>query len=163
MANQVNCSKGCTYSSQSKKIHHKRPCCWNYCQTKVTCDGKLKHHTYLTRRCHTGYNSATFKGSGGHSSFAGVLFSQKAPMWLHEDQSLRHHKGLSHCPNRTKGHRRSKCYTFNNTVTPGSSSISKSVIPAMHSFEDVLEVRKTMAFYDPRNFKRSRRHRRHCC
>jgi hypothetical protein len=147
------------------KKHHRIPKYWKYCHFYIDKNGYKKPINHLSRRCHTGYHSSSHTGPLGHhkaSNFAGVLFSNKAAGWLHLNESLKHRSG---CKKSKKIRQRGKikpCWTYQ-TLTPASSTVSKTVVPAMSSFEDILEIRKTMAYYDPRNFKRSKKFRRNCC
>jgi hypothetical protein len=49
------------------------------------------------------------------------------------------------------------------TATPGQATSSKSVAPAFQSFETVLAVRKALAYYEPSNYKKTKRWRRANC
>ena len=75
---------------------------------------------------------------------------------------------------KTEYYSRSKKLPSNNSINANNIDYSNNVIiindiyyPNFNykttSFEDILEIRKTMAHYDPRNFKRSKHFRRHCC
>jgi hypothetical protein len=165
MTNQTCCIK--KQGVFNKKCYNQIvfPGCWRYCTEKKGKCNNDKIMTWYSRRCGTGYDTISYKGPGGHpkaNGFAGVLFTKKAPGWLWDNSAFAREKGPICCPNRTKGHKRAKTCFNNKTVTPSSNSIGKSVIPAFHSYEDVLAVRKTMAFYDPKNFKKSRSFKRSC-
>ena len=118
----------------------------------------LKTHQYYTRRgncgcCSTTYNSSKDKG------FGGVLFSQNVPTYLWLNQAVQHGKGPKNCRYRCKGQSKLKSHV-NITATPAQHSGSRTVAPAFDSFETVLAVRKAQAYYDPANFKRSKKWRR---
>ena len=165
MTNQTCCiNKNGVFN---KKCYNniKFPGCWQYCTEKQGKCFDKQIMTWYSRRCGTGYDTISYKGPSGNSSangFSGVLFTKKAPGWLWDNQAFKREKGPKCCLNRTKGHKHAKNCFVNKTTTPSSSSMSKSVIPAFHSFDDVLAVRKTMAFYDPKNFKKSKSFKRNC-
>ena len=165
MVNQTCCVDKCGVFNGKFIKNVKYPGCWQYCTENKNKCAKNKILTWYSRRCGTGYDTTSYKGPGGNNSansFAGVLFTTKAPVWIWADQADRYHKGPKCCPNRSKGHRRSRICGGNGTVIPASSTSSKNVIPNFTSFEDVLAVRKTMAFYDQRNFKKSKKFKRSC-
>lgn len=164
-----NCQNNCKGShllikKGNCKKNVKVPGCWQYCNQYIDKYGNFKNLQYYSRRCGTGYDTISYSGPSGNSdSFAGVLFTKKVPGWLFVDQSLRHSKGPKSCPNRCKGHKKANVCWNNGKITPTTQTTSKSTIPVMNSYEDVLAIRKTMAFYDPRNFKKSKKFRRSCC
>ena len=97
------------------------------------------------------------------NSSSQVLFGKQRAGYFWLDQATRRDKGPECCPNRSKGHGRLKKPTPMTTVTPGQSTTSKSVAPAFQSFETVLAVRKAMAYYEPSNFRKTKKWRRANC
>jgi len=165
MVNQVCCVKKSGVFNGKCEKNVQFPGCWRYCTQSVYPCKKGKLYTWYSRRCGTGYDTISYKGPGGNpqaNGFASVLFTKKAPVWIFADQADRYHKGPKCCPNRSKGHKKSKACYHNNNATPVNSTLSKSTIPVFNSFEDVLAVRKTMAFYDPKNFKKHKKFTRGC-
>ena len=164
MTNQVCCvNKYGVFNGKCKK--YKTNGCWQgYCTQYYDKKGQKKIANWYSRRCGTGYDTISYRGPGGNSNangFASVLFTQKVPGWLWVNNSLKRNNSKC-CPPRIKGHKKANCYKGNFNVTPVESTTSKSTIPVMNSFEDVLAVRKTMAFYSPKNFKKSRKFKRSC-
>ena len=157
--------------SEGKCKKFEVPGCWQGFDTwhKQPGKGKCKCKTvrnWYTRRTGTSYNSILDTGPAGHpkaNSFSPILFEKNVPVWLWLDNAVKKGRGPKCCAYRCKGQGRLKKPTPRTTVTPGQSTTSKSVAPAFQSFETVLAVRKAMAYYEPCNFKKTKRWRRANC
>ncbi len=122
--------------------------------------GKVKPRKWYVRRTGTSYNSISDTGPLGHpkaNGFSNILFEKNVPAYLWLDNAVKHGKGPNSCRYRCKGHGRLKGPTPQTTVTPGNATTQRSVAPAFQSYETVLAVRKAMAYYDPKNYKTSKR------
>ena len=111
------------------------PGCWQGYDTWQSKKGKCirpEVQNWYWRRTGTSYNSTLDTGPSGHpkaNGFSNVLFEK------------------------TKGPAPST------TTTAGSATTSRSVGHAFESYETVLAVRKAMAYYEPSNFKKRRKHK----
>ncbi len=145
------------------------PGCWQGYDTWHKQPGKcgcIKPRKWYTRRTGTSYNSILDTGPLGHpkaNGFSNVLFEKNVPVWLWLDNAVKHGKGPKHCRYRCKGQGRLKCNSVKTTATPVNSTTSRSVAPPFQSYETVLAVRKAMAYYDPKNYKKSKKWRRANC
>ena len=145
------------------------PGCWQGYDTWQKGQGKggcVKPRKWYVRRTGTSYNSILDTGPLGHpkaNGFSNVLFEKNVPVWLWLDSATRRGKGPTACRYRCKGHGRLKGPAPAQTSTPSHSSSSRSVAPPFQSYETVLAVRKAMAYYDPKNYKTSKKWRRANC
>ena len=156
-------------SVDGKCKRYEVPGCWQGYDTWQKQPGKcgcIKPRKWYERRTGTSYNSILDSGPLGHpkaNGFSNVLFEKNIPVWLWLDNAVKHGKGPRHCKYRCKGQGRLKCSSVQTTSTPGNATTSRSVAPAFQSYETVLAVRKALAYYDPKNYKKSKRWRRANC
>ena len=151
------CDKGCWQGYNIWKAPKGQKC--------NTCCKKEPEYWY-SRRTGTSYNSILDTGPLGHpraNGFSNVMFEKNVPVYLWLDNALKHGKGPRSCRYRCKGQGRLKCGGPATRTTPGSATSSKSVAPAMQSFETVLAIRKAQAYYDPANYRKSKKWKRANC
>ena len=146
------------------------PGCWKgydtWEKTPGKCTKKKIRHWY-TRRTGTSYNSTQDSGPAGHpkaNSFSPILFEKKVAGLLWLDNAVKRGKGPNCCPYRCKGHNRLKGQTpYQIATSSNAGSSSRSVIPPFNSYSDVLAVRKAMAYYNPKNYKKNKKWKRANC
>lgn len=126
--------------------------------------GEIKPRYWYTRRTGTSYNSIYDSGPAGHpkaNSFSPILFEKNIAPLLWLDNAVKKGKGLRGCHYRCKGHNRLKGPSpYQIAASAQAGSGARSVAPPFDSYETVLAVRKAQAYYNPKNYKKSKKWKR---
>ena len=144
------------------------PGCWDGYNTWIKGLGKCskgKPLNWYVRRTGAHYNSISDTGPLGNpkaNGFGPILFSKSVPCYLWLDNSVKHGKGPASCRYRCKGQHRD-IRPVNSISSRTSTSSSSNVAPPFQSYESVLAVRKTMAYYNTDNYKTHKKWKRANC
>ena len=128
--------------------------------------GEITPKQWHVRRTGAHYNSILDTGPLGNAkanNFGPVLFEKSVPAYLWLANSVKHGKGPKSCRHRCKGHRQANSDRANAISSRTGTSSSSNVAPPFQSYESVLAVRKTMAYYNADNYKTHKKWKRANC
>ena len=143
----------------------KTPSIWQGYNTTYKLLGKCKKpqlNQWYVRNKGAIYSNGSGTGPLGNpkaNNYGPVLFEKSIPAYFWLNNAVKHGNANTRC----KGQKRLKGCDLNTINSKTSTSSSSNVAPPFQSYETVLALRKSMAYYDTDNYKTYKKWKRSNC